>query len=306
MTNTKKQQTQQGKNSTVIWIFFFFIAGILIVGMFAFSGMLPTKADDGGIELDPTTTPTPHPTNNPNDDDPTDSPTANPTQNSNDATAKVWQTLFVKTDLHPDGYWILPPKLYNALSITAVGPSNEVETVSSVQNAVYMKVNSLKDVTSWELSFSETIKITNVNTEETTTLVSDVPITKTGQSIGFNTNNFVTGATLTASDFESVVKNAVCTDGTFYYIINLDNIILTLNYDDGTSETLVQQKATSENNMQWLIGVNSQLAPAATATPAPTTTVAPTAQPTAPPVETEDWFNPYQWVNYAWHSVFGW
>jgi hypothetical protein len=204
------------------------------------------------VQMQPTPTPTiyPYPTPffTPNPTPTPSPPVVTPTPA---VVAEVWQTVYV-TNVDGSTYWVNPPKPF-VLSLLG-SPDKDAshfKTVSNIQNNIYMKINSQKQVQSWMFSAKETIGIYNENGFEVGTIARDATVNQNGYSVANNQNTWVLGASMTANQLEPLIEKVTRTQ--CYFVIKLTNIQLALTFTDGSTTLLTADYGNVDNTLAWLI-----------------------------------------------------
>jgi hypothetical protein len=171
------------------------------------------------------------------------------------ADGTVWQTLYV-TNVDGSSYWVNAPKPFSLGSIFGYSSSAaQFQKVSTMQNNIYMSI-SQGGITSWTFSCHETITI-NKNSGTygvpgaVISTIADSAVNANGQSITPNTNTWVTGASLSATNLQTVLNQPA---GTYDFVITLSNINLTITVN-GQQYTFTAPSGTSQNVLVWLITV---------------------------------------------------
>jgi hypothetical protein len=114
--------------------------------------------------------------------------------------------------------------------------------------------NTLAPVSSWSLTCSEDITIQdlhhNILTDITSVRSGNGPasISVSGGSETTGTTLWVTGASIDTADLLPYINQPA---GTYYFVITLSNIVLTINGQQYTPLSLTQQ-----NTLQWLIEIS--------------------------------------------------
>jgi len=166
--------------------------------------------------------------------------------------ADVWQTLYV-TNKDGSSYWVNPPKAFNPLALFGAPDkdASQFKQVSTLQNNIYLKVDSSKQVTSWMFSAKETIGIYNSNGFEVGTIAKDATVNGNGGSLVNGANTWVLGASISADQLEPLVEKITRTQ--CYFVIKLSNIQLALTFSDGSTELLTADYGNADNTLAWLI-----------------------------------------------------
>jgi hypothetical protein len=270
--------SEKARNQKYLTILIIAVIAIAIVGI-AYtqskaSGWIWTETTNS-----PTATPTqaPYVTPAPTQPSPTQAPNPNPTPTATfnpimspqptptstsppQPTATIWQALYV-TDSYGN-YWVTPATPYHALGIVAYdNAASNWEQTSNIQNNIYMNINlGSLNVVSWTVYATETITIDAATGSSHTiggslgTLASQ-GVSGSGGAYASNTNVWCTGASSPSSSLESSI-NKITTFAPGYYcyfVVQLSNVQITLNLNNGQSWTLAQTGSTPANTLAWLI-----------------------------------------------------
>jgi len=181
------------------------------------------------------------------------------TEDTDTSTASVWQTLFI-TNKDVTTYWVNPPETYKiSLFGTPTGKTSDFKQVAKMQNAIYMKVDSDKQIQSWEFSCQETMTVHDYQGNQLATIVDSQMVNANGQSANVGKKTAVTSATITGDQLQSILTGAgiqPATVATPYQIrITLSNINLKLTYTDGQTQDLSTSEGTEENILRWVIAI---------------------------------------------------
>jgi len=173
------------------------------------------------------------------------------------AHAAIWQDLYI-TNVDGSAYWYNAPEpislsvIASTLSGSQSGQASNFTAVSEVQNRIFMWINNtLAPVSSWSLTCSEDITIQdlhhNILTDVTSVRSGNGPasISVSGGSETTGTTLWVTGASIDAADLLPYINQP---PGTYYFVITLSNIVLTIN-----GQQYTPMSVTSANTLQWLI-----------------------------------------------------
>jgi len=197
----------------------------------------------------PTPSPTPYQWINPTP--PVETPTPTPA-----VSAEVWQTLYV-TNSNGGTYWVNPPKpITLALFGSPTGSQSDLTLVSTLQNNIYMKLNTQKPVASWAFSAKETIAVTDLNGNILGTIVNNVAVTENGVAVPNNQNVWVLGSSLSAFQLQPLISH-IAGYGQCYFVIKLSDIQLNLTFNDGTGLALSASGGDAQNTLKWLVVTTS-------------------------------------------------
>ncbi len=160
----------------------------------------------------------------------------------------VWQSLYV-TPLVGDGYWANPEKPFSLLALLG-SKAGEFSEVSAVQNNIYMNLKA-QGVTEWSFSCVETITVKDSSGVTIDTVASQT-VTAQGQSAAANQNIWVTGASFSANDFQTILNQPV---GEYKFVVTLSNINLEITAN-GVTRNLVAGNGSSQNILSWPIKIS--------------------------------------------------
>jgi hypothetical protein len=162
----------------------------------------------------------------------------------------VWQSLYV-TPTQGQSYWANAPKPFEFMAIlgSPSGNGDDFTEVKTLQNNIYM--NLAEGVSTWTFSCQETITINDEQGNFVATIVDAQTVNGNGQSVDANTNSWVTGASLTGQQLQTVLNLPT---GTYNFVVTLNNINLSITVD-GQQQQLSALPGTDENVLSWLIQV---------------------------------------------------
>jgi hypothetical protein len=178
------------------------------------------------------------------------SPSSN---NSPSASASVWSSIYV-VQQNGNTYWINAPQSFS-LSGAAVyssesGQGNDFSEISTCQNTIYMQL--AESATSWQFSCQEGITLDSTSGNVVSTIAPPTTINQNGGEAAANQNiQVTTGGTLTEAQFQSILNQPA---GNYYYVVTLNNIMLTVTVN-GQTTTLTASQGTQSNVLAWLIQI---------------------------------------------------
>lgn len=158
--------------------------------------------------------------------------------------ADVWQALFV-INQDDTTYWANAPEPFSLASILGSQNGKDFKTVESIQNNIYMKLQD--PANAWSFSCQETITVRDENGDLAAIIVDNQSVNANGQSAPAGQNLWVTGATVTASQLQSILNLPA---GTYTFTVTLQNINLSV---DGMQLSAVA--GTSQNVLSWKIQI---------------------------------------------------
>lgn len=208
----------------------------------------------------PTTT-APQPSNGQTPTSPTTQPTVPPMDKPSkpSISGHVWQTLYV-SEKSGHSYWYNAKNPYIAQTIYGKESSyTEFNVIASINNAIYMKINTDKPVESYTFRCDETIYVTRGT--QNYIIVNQAPIDIHKTNFKNNANVEITGSVMTAAQLQVLLNSAGVPNNYVgigvpvpaMFSISLNHIEVDIHYADGQTVTIKTTSSDVSNVLSWQI-----------------------------------------------------